>query len=192
MKTRADLDAAVRDYLEKPNLSDAAMTAFISSTEGVLNRELREHPRNFKRATWTAEDSTGLIPIPADMAGLERVMDAAGDVFEQYPAMTPPITRGFVQRGTVLEITPTPEVGGVIRLDYFAYLPHLEFGVSSNWVLEYHWDVYFYGCLREGAVFYREDQRLQLWQAEFARRVEDLKAQGWNQNIAQAPRTRSV
>jgi hypothetical protein len=192
MKTRADLEAAVRDYLEKPNLSDAAMTAFISSTEGVLNRELREHPRNFKRATWVAEDNTGLIPIPADMAGLERVMDAHNAIYEQYPATIPPRLRGFIQRGTILELHPAPDTGSEIRMDYVAYLPTLGFANSSNWVLEHHWDVYFYGCLREAAVYYREDQRLQLWEGEFAKRVADLKAQGWNQNIAQAPRIRSV
>lgn len=190
MQTRAELDAAVREYLEKPNLSDTAMTAFISAVEGVLNRELREHPRNFKRGTWEAEDSTGLIPLPADMAGLERVMDEQGVVFEQYPVMAPPTERGFVQRGTILEILPAPEVGDIIRVDYFAYLPHLAYSTSTNWVLEHHWDVYLYGCLREAAVFYREDQRLMQWQAEFAVRVDNLKVQGWNQNIAQAPRVR--
>jgi hypothetical protein len=190
MKTRADLDAAVRDYLERPNLADTSMAAFAASVEGVLNRELRDHPRNFRRGEWTAEDNTGLIPIPGDMASLQRVMDAKGDLFEQYPASIPPEYRGYINRGTVLQIAPAPAVGDVVRFDYIGYLPALEFDISTNWVLEHHFDVYLYGCLREAAVFYRETQNLALWNTEFVRRVEALRIQGWNQNMANAPKVR--
>lgn len=190
MKTRADLDVAVRDYLERPNLSDTSMAAFVAAAEGVLNRELKEHPRNFRRGEWAAEDDTGLIPIPSDMASLQRVMDAKGELFEQYPASRPQKSRGYINRGTVLQLFPAPAVGEIVCLDYIGYLPPLERPDNTNWVLEHHTDVYLYGCLREAAVYYRESQNLALWDKEFVRRVESLRLQGWNQNVAQAPKVR--
>jgi len=190
---RGEIASAVRAYLERANLASTDVGYFISVTEGILNRELAEHPRSHTRLDYTVLDDTGLIPVPDDMASLKRVVNAEGDILEQYPLDAPPDATdglGYVSRGTYLEIFPTPAVDDVISLDYVAYLEPLVDDADTNWVSTYHPDVYLYGCLAEAAVFYREDERLAQWRQDFYAKLQSLKDQGWNQNVAQGVRSR--
>jgi hypothetical protein len=191
--TKDEIASAVRAYLERANLASTDVGYFVSVTEGVLNRELAEHPRNHVRLDYTVLDDTGLIPIPGDMAALKRVVSAEGDVLEQYPLDAPPDAdtgHGYVPRGTYLEIFPTPAVDDVLHIDYVAYLTPLVDPSDTNWISTHHPDVYVYGCLAEAAVFYREDERLALWRQDFYSKLQSLKDQGWNQNAAQGVRSR--
>jgi len=194
---KAELVAAVKLYANRPNLEDAEVDLLIQTVEGELNKELREHPRNVRRASISMPGPDGILPLPDDLAGLIRVFDDAG-VYDQYPVAAAPGTedcssyndRGYINRGTALELFPHPEAGATVHADYHAYLNPLVGGTDVNWLSTYHGDVYLYGCLREIAVYVKDDARLKAWRGEFNRRLDALKMQGWNQNIAAAPRVR--
>ena len=189
---KAELVAAVKLYANRPNLKDEEVDLLIQTVEGELNKELREHPRNVKRASVSMPGADGILPLPDDMAGLIRVFDDAG-VYDQYPVSAAPENdyRGYINRGTVLELFPHPEIDATVCADYHAYLDPLVGGTDTNWLSTYHGDVYLYGCLREIAVYVKDDARLQAWREEFDRRLGALKMQGWNQNVAAAPRMRA-
>jgi len=189
---KAELVKAVRLYANRPNLENEEVDLLIQTVEGELNKELREHPRNVKRASVPMPGTDGILPLPDDLASLIRVFDDAG-VYDQYPISAAPGTdcRGYINRGMVLELFPRPGVGATVYADYHAYLNPLVGEDDVNWLSIYHSDVYLYGCLREIAVYVKDDARLQAWRGEFDRRVNALKLQGWNQNIAAAPRVRT-
>jgi hypothetical protein len=191
---RTELVAAVRSYLNRPSLPSPDITTMIQAVEGELNRELREHPRNIRRTTFTlAAANEGLLSMPYDLASMINLRDDNGNL-SQYPADDRQGAENnghaFIMRGMVAELFHAPTVDTVYTLDYVAFLRALEGDFDSNWVSTYFSDLYLYGTLKEAAVYLKDDQRLALWQQEFLRRLNGVVGQGWNQNISTAPRVR--
>lgn len=188
--TKTDLINAVRDYLNRPNLSDATINSWFSIVNGELNVALREHPRNMVRANFTQPAGSSLLPLPENVIGITRLV-SGNTPWTQFPtsAMADADAAGnaFIERGTCLELYPAPAADTEFYLDYYAAITPFTDDYSSNWVSLYFPDVYLYGALKEAAVWLKDDQRLALWQQEFRRRLDDLAAQGWNQNVAAAP-----
>ena len=135
---RAELVVAIKSYLNRPKLSAADVGTMIASCEGELNRELRDHPRNARRAEWTIPthddqgteltEPTPIIPLPVDLASLQQVITDT-QVYRQYPASTPPtqIPDGaFLERGDCIHVAPTPTRGTTVYMDYIAFLRPLE------------------------------------------------------------------
>jgi len=189
--TKSELVAAARTYLNRPNMPTADVSLLIGVIEGEFNKELREHPRNVKRGSLPMPDNLGILPLPDDVAGILRVFDDGG-VYEQYPISVELDSdcRGYLDRGSILEVFPHPEAGHTIYLDYHAYLDPLDGDDDVNWLSRFHGDIYLYGVLKEAAVYVKDDARLVAWRQEFDRRLAELKRQGWNQNIASSPRVR--
>jgi len=189
--TKGELVSAVRNYLNRPNMSSDDIGLLIGVVEGELNAELREHPRNVKRSSLAVSTADGILPLPDDVAAVMRVFDDEGR-YEQYPlaAELEPYGRGYIDRGSVLEVFPHPEVGRTMYLDYHAYLDPLEGDADTNWLSRYHGGVYLYGVLKEAAVYLKDDSRLALWEQVFARRLAVLKSQGWDQNVSVSPSVR--
>lgn len=201
MSTRAELVSAVRDYLNRPNMPASTFGWLFPAVEGQLNRELMDHPRNHVRANWTipTEDSLGdpypdetthEVLLPTNCARVRRLMAEDGATeFPQYPTTIEPTT-GYHDRGNALWVFPAQDRGTTLYLDYIAFLEPLALDDDENWVSTYFSDLYLYGLLKEAAVFLKDDQRLSLWQSEFARRVAEVSLQGWNQNMGDAPSVR--
>ena len=195
--TRADLLDAVRDYLNRPSTTDATLGLWIAAVEGELNRILREHPRSQRRTMYTQDAHNPLLPLPTDLMQLIRLWVPSGPLagaWRQYApgfdddALTCPFQRAWVARGMCVELHPVPSEDTTFALDYIAALEPLVQATDSNWVSRFFGDVYVYGCLREAAVYLKDDARLAGWTAEFQRRAAEVAAQGWGQNIATAPR----
>jgi hypothetical protein len=191
---RTDLVAAVRSYLNRPNLPTSDITTMISSVEGELNRILREHPRNIRRTTFTLlATNDGLLTMPFDLMQLIELRDANGNL-SQFPpddrAGAENHGHAFIMRGMVAELFPAPVEDTTYTLDYVAALRPLQGDFDSNWVSTYFSDLYLYGVLKEAAVYLKDDVRLAAWQQEFTRRAEGVVGQGWNQGISSAPRIR--
>lgn len=189
---RGEIITTVRDYLNRPNLSTTSLASMIAAVEGELNRALREHPRNRRRTTYTQAAGNEILPLPMDLAQLVTLR--TGNVtLRQFPddARDAAIANqnAYIVRGDCVELFPAPASDTEFALDYVAFLRPLAADADTNWVSLYFSDLYLYGVLKEAAVYLKDDQRLQLWQAEFLRRVDGVMAQGWNQNIATAPRT---
>mgnify|MGYP001579887114 CR=1 FL=1 len=187
---KAELTQAVRDYLNRPQMGADVVGLFIANVEGALNRLLSEHPRNIKRTNYLQPAQTPLLPFPADLIQLISLF-ADGRLWRQYPPDTRDVIKhGWIARGMCAELFPVPAVDTTFNLDYHAALKALVKDADANWVSLYFPDVYLYGCLREAAVYLKDDQRLAAWNNEFNTRVGSLSNQGWNQNIATIPRMR--
>jgi hypothetical protein len=192
---RAELVTAIKSYLNRPNLPAADVTTMIASVEGELNRELREHPRNLRRTTYTQPADKAILPLPTDIAQMIELRDSVGRL-NQYPPSNRPLAqamgRAFVDYGDCVELFPTPGADTEYNLNYIAFLRPLQADLDFNWVSTYYSDLYLYGALKEAAVYLKDDARLAQWQGEFVRRLEGVKDQGWNQNIQGAPAIRLI
>jgi hypothetical protein len=192
---RGEIVALVKEYLNRPNLSTTSVSSMIAAVEGELNRALREHPRNRRRTTYTQPAGNAILPLPTDLAQL-ITLRTGRVTLRQFPddarAQAEAWQNSYIARGDCAELFPAPASDTEFALDYVAFLRPLQGDADFNWVSTYYADLYLYGALKEAAVFLKDDQRLQAWQAEFLRRLDGVQAQGWNQNIATAPRVALV
>jgi hypothetical protein len=190
--TLTEIYAAVRALAVRPNLSDTILSVAATNVESEINRELSQHPRNFKRATIvmpTDEDITDIVPLPTDMASLITFRDSDNNVITNRPPTYVPLDSSevyFIPRGDVLQIFPFPDSYETYYIDYIGFITPLTQD-SENWVSTYFSDLYIYGILKEIAMLTKKDERFTLWQAEFLRRLSGVLEQGWNQNIGAAP-----
>lgn len=190
---RIELVDAIKSYLNRPTLPSSDVATMIASVEGELNRELREHPRNFRRTSFTQAAGKEILPLPTDLAQL--VLLRRGDVeLTQYAADNRARAKAegnaYIARGDCVELFPAPAQDTEYNLDYVAFLRPLQADLDFNWVSTYYSDLYLYGALKEAAVYLKDDGRLALWQGEFLRRLDGVQAQGWNQNWGTAPAMR--
>lgn len=191
--TYSQLVSAVRNYLNRPEMPEEDVSLLIATAEGELNRVLREHPRNIVYdATTTFQGAS--LPIPENLIGLISLRDEKGLRYwqrsassegEVAPCQSQPT---YVDKGSCYVLSPMPEQGRRIYMDYHAALEPLSNAQPENWVSKLFPDVYLYAVLKEAAVFLKDDQRLAAWQKEFDRRAGELRLQGWNQSIASSPR----
>jgi hypothetical protein len=189
----SELFSAVKTYLARPNLPEGDFTAILAGFEGDLQRVLRAHDRNIVRGQFTQVAGDPFIPLPVNFVGIVGLY-INGVAVPQFPAdmREDAAAGGYIQKGACLELFPTPTEDTVLRMDYYGVLPPLvpAESVSTNWVLTLYPDVYLYGCLREAAVYLRDDERLGQWAAELDRRMQALSMTGWAQGVATAPRVR--
>lgn len=212
MGTKAELYEIVRDYLGRPNLANDKIDAMAMMVEGRLNTVLRNHPRMYVSIDIQSTDTQptdetevvlyeGVFPLPQDINQLGVLSDACGEI-KQYPEpLLGKYARGFTQFGTKIGVCGA---SAPLYLSYWAMIPSIytrpgsgdaltaaeeaSTGTDSNWVLKYFFDVYVYGILSESRVYLRDDARLASYKTLFDQRLEELRLQGWGQNIASAPR----
>ena len=195
MGTKAELYEIVRDYLGRPNLANDKIDAMAMMVEGRLNTVLRNHPRMYVSIDIQSTDTQptdetevvlyeGVFPLPQDINQLGVLSDACGEI-KQYPEpLLGKYARGFTQFGTKIGVCGA---SAPLYLSYWAMIPSLT-EIDSNWVLKHFFDVYVYGILSESRVYLRDDARLASYKTLFDQRLEELRLQGWGQNIASAPR----
>lgn len=188
--TKTEIIDAVKGYLNRPSLSSETIGLWIAMVEGQLNRELRNHPRNIRRGVYVQKTGNPMLPLPSLLSEIILLRGPRG-VMQQWPWTARKKAEkcgGFIARGDALEVFPTPTQDTTYELDFHALLEPLLAGTDHNWISRHYPDVYVYGALKEGAVYLKDDQRLGLWQQDFATRLDGIKRQGWNQNIATGPR----
>jgi hypothetical protein len=194
--TKTQLYAYVRGYLDQDSttLSDDTLDVLTQAVEGHLNRSLRDHHRMRQRIAWPSKDDT--IPLPETLVQLKQV--SVGDtVYQQYPTQqeqeASQNSPSFVSYGNCIKVFPAPTEATTYLLDVILALPSLTDALSDpNWVAEYHADIYQRGLLAEAAGFLRDPQNQATWRQSFETLVEELRLQGWNEGIADAPRVRAV
>lgn len=185
---RAEIVAAVKSYLNRPNLKTSDVTSWIPVVEAEISRELKEHPRSQYRTSFTQPAGNEILRLPTNM--MSMILLRNGDTDEEYTQYgqgnrdnAKAAGCAFIPRGDCVELFPTPAQDTVFKLDYIGALFPLQSDLSTNWVSIYFPDLYIYGCLKEATVFLKDDKRLAQWTQEFYTRLEATASQGWNQNI---------
>jgi len=169
--TYAELQSSIADWLLRDDLTSVIPT-FISLAEAKFNRRIRDY-RMVKRAT--AEVDTAYFAIPSDwqenirfqlntspITTLEYVTpDQAAEEKRLYNSSGRPAF--FTMIGDQFQIVPAPDSTYDAELTYYAKIPALSSGNTSNWLLEKAPDIYLYGALMEAAPYLDDDARIQVW-----------------------------
>ena len=167
----SSLVSAIGDELNRADLSSVIPT-WISLAEATFNRMLR-HRRMLCRAT--AELDTQFTALPPDfleakniqlntspVASLEFVtLEYADKLRREYVSGGTP--KFYTILGDTIEVVPTPSSAQTIELVYYKKITALSSTNTSNWVLAYHPDLYFYASLQHSAPYLKDDQRLDIW-----------------------------
>ena len=179
------LQTTVGDWLNRSDLT-TVIPDFITLAEAQFNRTLR-HRKMVERATATLD--TEYSAMPADWLESIRYQintnpitvmefvspDQAALLKGAYSTSGKPIF--YSQIGQQFQVIPAPDSGSAYtgELTYYAKIPALSAGNTSNWLLVDSPDIYLYGALLQSAPYLQDDQRLSTWAAIYQRLIEDLK-----------------
>ena len=179
------LQTTLGDWLNRSDLT-TVIPDFITLAEAQFNRTLR-HRKMVERATATLD--TEYSAMPADWLESIRYQintnpitvmefvspDQAALLKGAYSTSGKPIF--YSQIGQQFQVIPAPDSGSAYtgELTYYAKIPALSAGNTSNWLLVDSPDIYLYGALLQSAPYLQDDQRLNIWAAIYQRLVDDLK-----------------
>ena len=182
ISTYAELQAAIADWLNRDDLA-SVVPSFIALAEADINRTLRDY-RMEKRskaqldAQYSALPGDWLETIRLSLADgshrLEMVSDGAlAELRAQRRDATGRPTH-YTHTAGGLELFPTPDASYEAELVYFAKVPSLSAGVTTNWLLSAAPDVYLYGALTQSAPYLKDDQRASVWAGLYQNALNNL------------------
>ena len=172
LTTYDELKDSIADFLNRDDLT-SVIPDFITLAEADMNRGLR-HWRQEKRST--AEIDTQYSAIPADFMEAIRFYITSNDTSPlELISQSEMVDRRYRSGDTSgkpayyavtageIEVYPTPDGTYDAELYYYSRITALSASNTSNWVLEYHPDLYLYGSLIHSAFYLKDDQRVQGW-----------------------------
>lgn len=179
------LQTSIGDWLNRSDLA-SVIPDFITMAEAQFNRVLR-HRKMVERATATLDSEYSAMPADwlesiryqlntNPITVMEFVSpDQAAVLKGAYSTSGKPIF--YSQIGQQFQVIPAPDSGSAYtgELTYYAKIPALSSGNTSNWLLVDSPDIYLYGSLLQSAPYLQDDQRLAVWSAIYQRLLEDLK-----------------
>lgn len=192
--TKSDLYAAVRTYLNRPQIPDAELNLFAEAAKGTLNTALREHPRNLRTGWHTNSANEELLPLPYDILSLRSIrrgdvlLEQYGPNFLQENSCSEYAAEGYVAQGNCVLLTQPQDEDTVYKIEYFQSLPQIT--ATSHWVRDFFPDVMLYAMLKEASVALKDRENGPVWAARADQALALLVSQGWNQNVAAGPKVR--
>lgn len=134
----------------------ALVTSFINQAIMRVQRELRVPAMEKSVLVTIAAPYKGLV-IPNDMLELIQIMPQATDNLQSLPqrsitralvaAQTTGAPQMYARQGGVWVLGPSPSVGDVIRVDYYAELTPLVNPTDTNVMSIIAWDLIVYAAL---------------------------------------------
>jgi len=81
----------------------------------------------------------------------------------------------FVQDGGAVMFAPEPDKTYNLVIHYKRAIDALGSTQTTNWLLDNHPDIYLYGALVESAPYYRDEERLPIWERRLADAIEEVR-----------------
>lgn len=166
----ASLQAAVLDYIARPDLADV-VPGFIALAESHFNAILRAREMETEVSGGSAAAAVAVMDLPADFiewlavswAGSGRTArptfaeaDSPEARFRHRPGGDP---QYFTIRAG--KVRMVPEKPGVVTLAYYAAIPPLTSDAPKNWLLAKAPDAYLYAVLAEAYLFQKDPAAVQ-------------------------------
>jgi hypothetical protein len=180
----ATLQSAVGTMLARTD-AQANSDLFIQLVEAKLRRD--PAVRKFVELDpyeISAEDTA----LPSEFGEVESIAYLVNDVYqgELNIVPSPGVLAHYANKGiadrpthaavlaTVLRVAPVPDGTYTFRFGYWQK-PAVLSGVATNWLLDEHPDVYFYGALCEAEPFLKNDERLPMWKTLYDQAVNAVR-----------------
>jgi len=191
ISTYDELKTSIADFLNRDDLTSVIPT-FITLAETNINRDVR-HWRMEKRAT--ANLDTQYTALPLDFLEPIRLTlnTANSDTLESVGNFEISTIRSEIANATgkpkyfsildgSIEVAPTPDATYTLETLYFAKVPNLNSGNTSNWILTYHPDLLLYGALMHSAPYLSDDNRIPVWASLYASAVNSINEENEKAN----------
>ena len=181
----ANLQTTIADFLNRDDLTSVIPT-FIQLAEAQINRDLR-HWKMEVRSSGQQSAGDAYMQIPADWLETIRFHITDGGTkpldlisrkaLEDKRAGNENMSgtpRYYTHADSQFELYPTPNEDTNTELLYFAKIPSLSDGNTTNWLLEDAPDVYLYGALIHSSPYLAEDERVGVWAQMYSASVSQL------------------
>lgn len=180
--TYADLQADIADWINRADLT-ARVPKFIRLAEAHMDTVLRIRDQ-VAIVSLTATD--GQAALPADFAEVLTLFDATrGKKLEYLPpadalaaeqmGAEQQATDFYTIVGNTIRLIPRLTGASTLSLAYYARLPELSVGNTTNWLLQRAPHLYLYGALVHTAPFLKDDSRVAVWADFYQRGLDDLR-----------------
>lgn len=155
----ASLSAAVCDHTTRDDLADP-MPRFVQMAEGAMKRRLRSLDME---VTVEGTVADGEIAVPAGLLSVQNLqVDAPEGISEA----------AYRHSGSSILVSDELD-GSTVLLTYVAAFTPLEDG-TTNWLIEQHPDVYFYGTLSQAYAHFRDMEGMAVSEAAFRNALEEV------------------
>lgn len=177
------LKSAIADELNRDDLS-GVVDGFISLCEAQTERQLRTRemltmvpdflisgeyqalPAGFLEVRSFAINSNPPAPLSF------RTIDSIAALKQAFPQPGRPSDYSVV--GEQFYFVKSPDTAYTAMLLYYQQIPRLSDSVPTNWLLQKHPDIYFYGALLNSAPYLKEDPRIAVWARFYQGAVDSL------------------
>lgn len=174
----ADLLSAVAAWLNRGSDLDSRIPDFIKLAESEFNRKLRTMEME---ARSTATLTSDAVAVPSDFIGLRSIAidDTALEYVPPNEIFDDDSTGGYPTRFTVTDgqffFRPAPS-SGTVNIDYYASIPALTSGATTNWLMTKHPDLYLFATCAQAEFYLVNDARVPLWKARTEELIEQINA----------------
>jgi hypothetical protein len=158
---RDTLIALVQEELDRDDLADK-IPVFIQFVEAICSRKLRTTEME---RTVVGEATDEDTPLPSDYRAMRAIYEEGSPdrplkgipptAIREISDGTPGTPIAYTLVSEAIRLIPPPDSEYMLAMDYWASIEPLSIYTPSNWLLEKHPDVYFYGVL------YRAEHHLQ-------------------------------
>jgi hypothetical protein len=166
------LKTSIASLLNRSDL-EAVIPDFTAMLEAQVNREVRFRNRR-QEGTAALAFTNGIATLPVDFMEARTVVFLSTprvrmeylspSSFENlYRVDTPGTPANYTIVGDTLKSGPHPNSSAGATITYYKRLTPLTADADTNWLLQYHPDVYLYGAALHSAPYLGEDNRLQTW-----------------------------
>ena len=186
--TYTDLQADIRSWLARDELSDAQVQSFIAMAEARITRYLSRHGvRDMETVTTlTATAGASTIDLPTGFRGL-RSLRISGSVQYNLEPRTPEQIgelydsssgrpRFFAVQGSVFQFNRPFDSAYSLPCVYYQAVTPLSDSNTTNWLTNNAQDIILYGALAAAEAFNQNDERILVWKTQFEEGLRELVA----------------
>lgn len=171
--TFAQLKAALIEWAHRSNIPATTVDLFVALAEAEFNSRLR---CGEQETVADLQCTARYTPLPADLLEIRGVEHKAAPLTPlrygapEYLAILRSAQIGGHPRaysiiGTDIELMPAPD-DTTVTLTYWARIPALSSANPTNWLLEKHPNMYLMECLRQLALYTKDDAAVNRYAAQ--------------------------
>lgn len=192
--------STLRDEWEN-RLDRDDLTALFPQFVQMAEAFMRKHLRVLDQETTTSlTASAELVALPTDCLSIRSVhiegspspdyalrgMSPAA-LAHEFNGISAAVPVAYAQINGFLKLAPPPSSSVTLSVIYIARFNPLTETITTNWILDDHPDVYFYGVLAQACDHIRDDAGFARYWAAFTSAVSDLRRARTNDRWGSAP-----
>lgn len=184
----SDLVASVASWLHRSDLT-SIIPDLVTIAEARMSNDIKARDMD-TTATLTLVSGTNTVATPTDMTEVRRLMISSTDpkrplvyvtpdqLATKYPYSTTGMPEVFTVIGANFELAPIPDAAYSVSCTYRQRVPSLQSN-TTNWLMTKWPHAYLYATLCASAPYLGQDQRVDVWEREYQKAIDDINMVDW-------------